>query len=186
MHRLFVGLRPPPDIRDAFVDVMDELPGARWQDEEQLHVTLRFIGEVERPQAEDIAAALAAVSAPVVEARVDGVGTFDRRGRVDTLWARIVPAEPLAALHRKVDQALARAGVARDERRYLPHLTLARFGRSSSDAGAIARWVADHAALKTATFTLPHLILYESHLGHEGARYEPVVRWPLAPGSDAR
>ncbi|WP_298809270.1 RNA 2',3'-cyclic phosphodiesterase [uncultured Sphingomonas sp.] len=186
MHRLFVALRPPPDIRDALVDVMDELPGARWQDEEQLHVTLRFIGEVERPQAEDIAAALGTVSAPVVEARVDGVGTFDRRGRVDTLWARIVPAEPLAALHRKVDQALARAGVARDERRYLPHLTLARFGRGSSDAGAIARWVAGHAALTTAAFTLPHLILYESHLGHEGARYEPVVRWPLAPGVDAR
>lgn len=186
MHRLFVALRPPPDIRDTLVDVMDELPGARWQDEEQLHVTLRFIGEVERHQAEDIAAALATVSAPAIEARVDGVGTFDRRGRVDTLWARIVPAEPLAALHRKVDQALARAGVARDERRYLPHLTLARFGRSSSDAGAIARWVADHAALSTATFALPHLILYESHLGHEGARYEPVVRWPLAPGDDAR
>ncbi len=63
---------------------------------------------------------------------------------------------------------------------------MARFGRGSSDAGAIARWVADHAALTTAAFTLPHLILYESHLGHEGARYEPVVRWSLAPGVDAR
>ena len=90
MHRLFVALRPPPDIRDAFVDVMDELPGARWQDEEQLHVTLRFIGEVERPQAEDIAAALAAVSAPVVESRVDGVGTFDRRARAALSCARPV------------------------------------------------------------------------------------------------
>ena len=66
MHRLFVALRPPPDIRDALVDVMDELPGARWQDEEQVHVTLRFIGEVERHQAEDIAAALATVSAPAL------------------------------------------------------------------------------------------------------------------------
>lgn len=186
MHRLFVALRPPLAIRDALVDVMDALPGARWQDDEQLHVTLRFIGEVERPQGEDIAAALAAVSAPVIEARVEGVGTFDRRGRVDTLWARIVPAEPLAALHRKVDQALARAGRARDERRYLPHLTLARFGRGSSDAGAIARWVADHAGLTTPAFTLPHLILYESHLGHEGAQYEPVARWPLAQPCPAR
>ena len=180
MHRLFVALRPPPEIRDALVDAMDELPGARWQDEEQLHVTLRFIGNVERHQAEDIAAALASVSAPTIDAWIDGVGTFERRGRVDTLWARIMPAEPLAALHRKIDQALARAGVPRDERRYLPHLTLARFGRSSSDAGAIARWIADHAALSSPSFTLRHLILYESHLGHEGAQYEPVARWPLA------
>ena len=57
MHRLFVALRPPPDIRDALVDAMDELPGARWQDEEQLHVTLRFIGEVDHHRAQDIAAA---------------------------------------------------------------------------------------------------------------------------------
>ncbi|WP_394648835.1 RNA 2',3'-cyclic phosphodiesterase [uncultured Sphingomonas sp.] len=179
MHRLFVALRPPPAIRAALLSMMGGVPGARWQDDEQLHLTVRFIGEVDTRQAEDVAAALAGVGAPAPVARIEGVGTFERRGRVDTLWTRVVPAEPLAALHRKVDQALARAGVAADPRRYLPHVTLARLARTAADPVAIQRWIADHAALASPDFALPHLILYESVLGHDGARYEAVARWPL-------
>lgn len=179
MHRLFAALRPPPAIRAALAAVMEGLPGARWQDDDQLHCTLRFIGEVDRHQAEDVAAALAGVVAPAPMARVEGVGTFDSRGHVDTLWARVVPADPLAQLHRKVDQALTRAGIAPDARRYLPHITLARFGRRAADPLAIARWVEAHAALATADFALDHLFLYESHLTRDGARYEAVARWRL-------
>lgn len=179
MHRLFVALRPPPAVRTLLLDAMGGVPGARWQDDDQLHLTLRFVGEVDRRQAEDVAAALAGIAAPPVEARIDGVGTFDRRGRADTLWARVSPLEPLAALHRKVDQALRRAGVAPDERRYLPHVTLARMARSGHDVVALERWVADHAALASAAFVLDHLYLYESHLGSEGASYEAVARWPM-------
>ncbi len=179
MHRLFVAVRPPPAVRAALSAVMEGLPGARWQGDEQLHLTLRFIGEVDRHQAEDVAAALAAVAAPAITARIAGVGTFDTRGHVDTLWAKVLPADPLAALHRKVDQALARAGIAADPRRYLPHITLARFGRRAADPAAIARWAEAHAALTTDAFALDHLLLYESHLAHEGARYEAVARWRL-------
>ncbi|MEH3101331.1 RNA 2',3'-cyclic phosphodiesterase [Sphingomonas adhaesiva] len=179
MHRLFVALRPPPAVRAALSAAMEGLPGARWQDDEQLHLTLRFIGEVDRHRAEDIAAALAGISAPPVAARVEGVGTFDTRGYVDTLWARVVPVDALAALHRKVDQAVARAGIAPDRRRYLPHVTLARFGRRAADSAAIARWVEAHAGLATAPFPLDHLLLYESHLTGDGARYDAVARWRL-------
>lgn len=180
MHRLFVALRPTPPVRTLLQNVMGGVPGARWQDDEQLHVTVRFIGTVDPRQADDIAAALATVAAPAPVARIDGVGTFERRGMVDTLWARVTPVEPLAALHRKVDQALARVGVAPDPRRYLPHVTLARFSRAAGDPAAIDRWVAQCAALSSADFAMPHLTLYESLLGHEGARYEAVARWPLA------
>jgi 2'-5' RNA ligase len=181
MHRLFVALRPPPAIRLALTAATDGVPGARWQDDAQLHVTLRFIGEVDRAQAEDVATALSAIVAPTPEVRIDGAGSFDRRGVVDTLWARVVPAAPLTALHHKVDQALRRAGVAPDQRRYLPHVTLARLGRRAVDPAAIARWLADHAALATPAFTMPHLYLYESRLSHDGAHYDVVARWPLLP-----
>jgi 2'-5' RNA ligase len=179
MHRLFVALRPPPSVRRLLLEAMGGVPGARWQDDDQLHLTLRFVGEVDRRQAEDVAAVLAGIAAGPLEARIDGVGTFDRRGRADTLWARVAPPEPLAALHRKIDQALLRAGVAPDERRYLPHVTLARMARAGHDAVALDRWVADHAALASPAFVLAHLYLYESHLGGEGATYEAVARWPL-------
>ncbi len=179
MHRLFVALRPPPAVRAALLSIEHGAPGARWQSDEQLHLTLRFIGSVERPVAEDLAACLAQVVAPAVRISLAGVGRFDRRGATDALWAGVAPHGPLARLHRKVDQACVRAGVAPERRAFLPHVTLARFSRSAGLTPAIDRWLADHAGLASAPFDLTHLILYESNLGGEGARYEAVARWPL-------
>lgn len=182
MIRLFVALRPPPAIRSILLDIMEGVAAARWQDDEHLHVTLRFIGEVERPVAEDIAAALEQVHAPAPVVSLSGVGRFDRKGRTDTLWAGLAPHDALAALHRKVDQACVRAGLAPEHRAYLPHVTLARLPRSAGFGPEIDRWTADHAGLASAPFPLTHLTLYQSHLGRHGATYEPVARWPLGTG----
>jgi len=179
MHRLFVAVRPPPLVRDRLADTMEGVPGARWQDDEQLHLTIRFIGDVDRPQAEDVAAVLAAVTAPAPIVALAGVGRFEKRGRADTLWAGVAPTDALAALHRKVDQALVRTGLEPERRAYLPHITLARLARRDGHGSALDRWSADHAALASPPFALDHLILYESHIGRDGARYEPVMRWPL-------
>ena len=182
MVRLFVALRPPPVIRDRLADAMDGVPHARWQDDDQLHLTLRFIGEVDRPVAEDIAAALGQVHAPAPVVRIAGVGTFDQRGRVDTLWAGVGPHDALAHLHRKVDQACVRVGLPPEARAYRPHITLARLPRSAGTAPEIEGWRAVHAGLSSAPFAMEHILLYQSHLGHGGASYEPVMRWPLDTG----
>ena len=178
MHRLFVALRPPPAIREQLLDITDGVTAARWQDEEQLHITTRFIGAVERPVAEEVAAALAQVVAPAPVVRLAGVGRFNNRAG-DALWAALAPHDALAHLHRKVDQACVRVGLEPERRAYLPHITLARLSRAAANDPAVERWVADHAGLSSAPFTLTHLLLYESHLGRSGARYEAVARWPL-------
>ncbi|MCP8890378.1 RNA 2',3'-cyclic phosphodiesterase [Sphingomonas faeni] len=182
MIRLFVALRPPPAIRRSLLDIMEGVPAARWQDDEQLHLTLRFIGAVERPVAEDIATALSQVVAPAPRVSLTGVGRFEKRGRTDTLWVGVTPHDALAALHRKVDQACVRAGLEPERRAYLPHVTVARLARSAGVGFAIDAWLATHAALSSAPFPLPHLVLYQSHLGRDGATYEPVARWPLDSG----
>lgn len=179
MHRLFVALRPPVTIRDRLTATMDGVAAARWQDDEQLHLTLRFVGSVDRPQAEDAAAALAGVAAPAPLVALAGVGRFEHRGRTESLWAGVAPHDALAALHRKVDNALVRAGLEPERRAYLPHITLARLPHGAGAEVEVARWLADRAALASAPFALEHLILYESHLGRHGARYEPVARWRL-------
>lgn len=179
MPRLFVALRPPPAIRETLFDTMDDVPGARWQDDEQLHLTLRFIGEVDRPVAEDIAAALAAIHAAAPLVALGGVGRFARRGRTEALWAAVTPHDTLAHLHRKVDQACVRAGLDPERRAYLPHITLARLPRSLGAEAAAEAWLARNAGLASAPFALPHLILYQSELGRGGAVYETVARWPL-------
>lgn len=187
MIRLFVALRPPRTIRDALIDRMTGVAGARWQDDEQLHITTRFIGEVDAHQADDIVAALGSVQAPAPRVALNGVGTFGRPGRIESLWAGLSPHPPLAALHRKVDQALVAAGIPRDRRAYLPHVTLARVPRAiggmMADSPAFRAWLAHHAGLASPVFSVTHLTLYESHLGRDGATYEPVARWPLAPAA---
>lgn len=181
-HRLFVALRPPRPIRAQLTAAMHGISGARWQSDDQLHLTLRFIGEVDHHRAEDVAAALGALHAPSVAARVAGVGMFERRGQPHTVWAGVAPAEPLAALHHKVDQLLARVGVAGETRAFVPHITLARLNRSS---GPVAPFVALHGDLASEAFTFDHVTLYESELAHGGSRYHPVARYPLASDTSA-
>lgn len=175
-HRLFVALRPPRPVRDLLLAAMHGIAGARWQNDEQLHLTLRFIGEVDRHRAEDIAAALGALHAPPVGARIAGVDLFERHGRPHMIWAKVEPHAPLAALHRKVDQLLARVGVAPETRSFIPHVTLARLNRGT---GPAAPFLASNSDLAGPAFLFGHVILYESELGHGGSRYHPVARYPL-------
>lgn len=179
-HRLFVALRPPRPVRDLLIAAMHGIAGARWQDDDQLHLTLRFIGEVDRHRAEDIAAALGALYAPGVTARVAGVDLFERQGRPHMIWARVEPHEPLAALHRKVDQLLARVGVAPETRSFIPHVTLARLNRGT---GPVAPYLASNGGLASPAFLFDQVILYESELGHGGSRYHPVARYALGENS---
>jgi 2'-5' RNA ligase len=176
MHRLFVGLTPPAAIRRQLLGLMGGVPGARWQNDAQLHLTLRFIGEVDRRMAEDVAIALGHVRWPPVQVSLSGVGEFDKRGRTNAVWAGVRPHEALAALHRKIDQALIRAGLEPEHRAYLPHITLARMALT---AGPTARFLADHAGLASEPFTLTHFTLFESTLGSDGPSYETVERYPL-------
>lgn len=156
---------------------MGGVPGARWQDDGQLHATIRYIGEVDGRTAEAIAEALAGLQARTIEAAIDGVGVFhDRRDRVNAIWAGLRPREPLEALHNKVDRALVRLGLEPERRAYLPHITLARLSGSDDAAGFLAQ----HAALASPRFRMATLTLFESHLGGEGAIYEAVAEYPLA------
>ena len=177
MHRLFVALRPPLAIRDHLLGLMGGVHGARWQSDDQMHITLRFIGEVDRRVGEDVATTLSAIVAPPTTIRLDGVGAFDKRGRVDALWAGLAPHDALVALHRKIDRACIAAGLPAEGRAYLPHITLARFAR-----GAFANvdgFLARNAGLASPPFTLDAFGLYESTLGGEGARYACISRFAL-------
>ena len=176
--RLFVGLRPPAPVREQLLALTTGVENARWQDEEQLHVTLRFIGEVETHVADDVALALGSIAAPGLDLRIAGVGAFHARGRAKALWAGVAPKEPLAALHRKIDQALVRTGLAPEGRAYLPHITLARLNAA---AGPVEGWLAAHAGLASEPFAIGHMLLFESSLGRAGASYGAIARYPLVP-----
>jgi len=176
MHRLFVAIRPPDRIRDLLLAAMGGISGARWQSDEQIHLTLRFIGEVDRHLAGDIHAALGGIHHPPFEVAISGLGTFDRRGQPETVWAGVAPHERLHTLHNKVDQAIARVGIAPEQRAYLPHITLARLNRAS---GSVRAMLEQSGGITSAPFAVESFALYESKLTPEGAVYSVVELYPL-------
>ena len=179
-HRLFIAIRPPDLVLDRLVDAMEGIDGARWIDEENLHLTLRFVGEVERPAANDLADALGQIVAAPFALTVDGVGHFDKRNRYGSrpraLWARVPRSGALHELRAKVELACQTAGLGPEPRRFTPHITLARLG---ADAGDIGGWLARFGDLKAGPWDVSEFILYESRLGHTGAFYEPVTAFAL-------
>lgn len=176
MHRLFVAIRPPQAIRDLLIDAMDEGPDFRWQDEEQLHLTLRFIGEVERPLASDIAAALQTIRANRFELRIRGVGRFEQRNS-GALWAGVEPREAVAALSSKIERMCQEAGLEAERRAFHPHITLARWkGRRSRE---VQDFLERRRGLSSELFEVRDFILFESRLSRHGAHYEEVERYRL-------
>ena len=174
MHRLFVAIRPPESIRDLLIDTMDDSAEFRWQDDEQLHLTLRFIGEVERPVAEDLADALGRIRSHPFDIRLKSVGRFDQRSS-GALWVGVEPKEPIAALAAKIERVCLSVGLEPERRAFHPHITLARWkGHRSGDA---EDFVARHRALASEPFAIDAFALFESHLSRHGAHYEEVASY---------
>ncbi|KPF78576.1 2'-5' RNA ligase [alpha proteobacterium AAP81b] len=175
MMRLFVALELPPAVRDDLLGAMGGVAGARWQTDEQLHLTLRFLGEVDRHMARDIDAALAGVNMAPLTLALGQVGTFDRRGRIDTLWVGVTPQAEVAALARRVDAALTRVGIPAETRAFVGHVTVARFGR---DVGSLDGFPAR--PLSTTPFTVAGFALWESQVTHHGSAYRILARYGAA------
>lgn len=141
-------------------------------------LTLRFIGNTDRHQANDLAEALAAVRFAPFEISLAGLGQFERKGHTDTLWAAVHPRDPLAQLHRKIDRACVLAGFPPNERAYLPHITLARLGRTG---GSTTGFMTQHGGLSSPLFTVDEFALFESHLTQSGAHYEMAAAFLADP-----
>ena len=177
MHRLFVAIRPPEEVRQTLLGLMGGLSDLRWQSDNQLHLTLRFIGEVERPVADDVAAELCRIRFEPFSIALDGVGKFERR-RSGALWAGVRPKEPLKALAAKVERACQSAGLDPEQRAYRPHITLARW---SGAAVNVDRYLDRHGGLASEPWEVEEFTLFESRLGQGGAHYEAVANYGSGP-----
>jgi len=176
MHRLFVAIRPPESIRDLLIDAMGESLDFRWQDDEQLHLTLRFIGEVDRPLANDLADALGRIHSPAFDLRIAGTGRFEQRNS-GALWAGIEQKAPVAALAAKIERACQQVGLEPERRAFHPHITLARWkGRRTRE---VEEFLTRTRGLASEPFGADSFILFESRLSRHGAHYEEVARYPL-------
>ena len=176
MHRLFAAIRPPEHIRDILLDAMDDSADFRWQDDEQLHLTLRFMGEVDRHVAADLSDALSRIRAAPFSLRISKVGSFDHRAS-GALWAGVEPKERVAALAAKIERVCQQVGLEPEQRAFHPHITLARWkGRRTRE---LADFLDRRRGLASEPFDVTEFILFESQLSRHGAHYEEVAVYPL-------
>ncbi len=176
--RLFVALDLPHSLRERLSWMAGGLPGARWLAPENYHVTLRFIGELPGYRAEEVDLALAGLRAPGFTLALKGVGTFEKAGRVNSLWVGVERTPPLEHLQSKIETALQRAGLEPERRRFTPHVTLARM--DGVPAAKIAAWVQGHNLFRSQPVAVEHFTLFSSRLGKEQAVYTPEVEYELA------
>lgn len=171
--RLFFALLPPRDLFGRLSEIMHGVHAARWQTAAQIHLTLRFVGDVSPADAEELASMLPrTISGSVPPITLAGVGFFEVKGRPNALWIRAAPPEPLANLHHKLDRLCQRVGLAPERRAYLPHVTLARLSRS---AGPIDDWIARNAAFTTGPVQFERCCLMQSVQGSDGREYLQVA-----------
>ncbi|MDH3195501.1 MAG: RNA 2',3'-cyclic phosphodiesterase [Hyphomicrobiales bacterium] len=177
MPRLFTALEIPADIAFSLSLLRGGLPGARWIDPENYHVTLRFIGNVDGPVANDVADALRQISRPSFELALEGLGAFGNR-RPRSLWAGIKPAPALNDLRAEVERSLQRIGLEPEHRRFTPHITLARLrGASEPD---VAAYLTLRGNFQTASFPVGRFVLLSSKASRGGGPYVMEDAYPLA------
>jgi len=166
--RLFVALALPDMIADGLAILQAGVPGAHWQTRDQLHLTLRFIGEVDGRDATAVDDALSVIDAPKFSLALKGVGEFGGK-TPHALWAGVRDKEQISFLQRKIETGLQRAGLPAEPRKYVPHVTLARL--RGSPRGRVMDFLTDHALFASTPFDVEAFILYSSVLTTDGSIY---------------
>ncbi len=164
MLRLFTAIAIPWDIAQGLAEHQTGLNGARWRTAEQLHITLRFIGDTPENKAADLDAELSAIALEPFELELAGVGHFGEAVDIHAIWAGVVENPALLRLQKRCESAARRAGLA-----YLKR----------PDPGAVMDWEAANNLLHSPGFTVKRFGLYSSDLSASGAAYGLEGDYPL-------
>ncbi len=176
MPRLFTGLEIPPDVGQSFAMLRGGLPGARWIDPANYHLTLRFIGDVDDVVAHEIASMLGKVRRGPFELRLDGLSAFGGH-KPRAVVASVAPAQQVIELQAEHERLLQRVGLEPERRKYTPHVTLARLRESSSRD--VADYLSMRAAFRSMTFAVSRFVLFSSRASIGGGPYVVEASYPL-------
>ncbi|MGB3278480.1 MAG: RNA 2',3'-cyclic phosphodiesterase [Pseudorhodobacter sp.] len=179
--RVFVALALPPDVESQLVVQQFLMPIPRKVERSQFHLTLGFMGEMRDAELEALHEALLRIKMPVFELSLAGFGIFGK-AKPNSVWAAVVPSQPLARLQAKVERAARLAGADMPARRFVPHITLGRFPPMlPEEAARLELAVIKGAGFRAGPWEVADMVLYQSTLLPEGPRYDALMRYPLAP-----
>lgn len=177
MPRLFTGLEVPEHIRFQLSLLRGGLPGARWIDPENYHLTLRFIGDVDHRTADEIAAALDRVDRHGFSLRLNGLNTFGGR-KTHSIFAEVEASADLRELQAEHERIMQRLGLPAERRRFTPHITIARI-RGGPDSFDIAKYLGTRGDFRTGSFDIEDFVLFSSKDSVGGGPYIVEAEYPL-------
>lgn len=170
MIRLFAAVPIPEEIAAPLARRQTGLEGARWRTLEQMHITLRFFGEIREDVARDLDAELSTVGGGgPFEIELEGVGAFGEGADIHAIWAGVAENGPLRRLAKACETAARRAGLKPETRHYRPHLTLAYLRHA--DPAKVAAWIQANNLLRSPPIRVERFGLFSSFLASEGAHY---------------
>ncbi|MGL4490636.1 MAG: RNA 2',3'-cyclic phosphodiesterase [Rhizobiaceae bacterium] len=176
MPRLFTALEIPHDAALSLSLLRGGLPGSRWIDTENYHITLRFIGDVESHVADEIASALDRVQRPPFEISLTGVGQFGGK-KPHSIWAGVTPIHEMILLQAEIERLCQRLHIAPDPRKFTPHVTLARL--RSASVNDVAHYLSSRGNFSTKPFTVSRFVLLSSRDSVGGGPYITEEAYPL-------
>jgi len=176
MLRLFVGIEFPPELKLRLSLLCTGVPGARWVDPGNFHLTLRFIGEISEDIAADVDEALVRVKAGRFSLQLAGAGIFGGN-RPRALWVGVERSPELIRLRDRIEHALVRAGLEPEERKFTPHVTLARLREPELDK--LCHFLAMHAQFRATPLPVERFSLIASFPTKAGSVYEDQADYPL-------
>src|SRR5215471_13453923 len=176
MLRLFVGIGFPPELKLRLSLLCSGVPGAKWVDPGNFHLTLRFIGEVGEDIAADIDDALSRLRARRITIQIAGTGVFGG-DKPHSLWAGVERSAELVGLRDKVELALIRAGLPPEPRKFSPHVTLARL--RDPRRSELQEFLAAHAQFRAEPLRVGAFSLMASYPPKAGSVYEDQADYPL-------
>jgi 2'-5' RNA ligase len=177
MPRIFTGLEIPAEISQSLAMLRGGLPGARWIDPENYHVTLRFIGDVDDATALEVASLLGRVRRTAFELQFDALSSFGGR-RPRAVIAALAPTPALMELQSEHERLMQRVGLEPEGRKYTPHVTLARLRDSSSRQ--VAEYLATRALVRAPPFHVSRFVLFSARASVGGGPYVVEAAYPLA------
>jgi 2'-5' RNA ligase len=177
MPRLFIAVDLPEKIKENLKSMAFGIPGAKWVSPEQLHLTVRFIGEVDGALFSDIKNILDEINSAAFSLQLKGVGYFPPRGAPRVLWIGLEKSEPLQLLKKKIDTKLLRVGVEPEGRKFSPHITIARLKKSP--VHKIANFLSGNGLFSQEPFQVEDFKLYSSILSPKGAYHKVERIYPL-------
>jgi RNA 2',3'-cyclic 3'-phosphodiesterase len=177
MLRLFVGIGFPPELKLRLSLLCSGVPGAKWVDPGNFHLTLRFIGEIGEDVARDIDDAMSQLRARCFTLQIAGTGVFGGGEKPRSLWAGVERSSELVGLRDKIEQALIRIGLPPEPRKFAPHVTLARLRNPPLDK--LRDFLVAHAQFRANPLPVKSFSLIASFQTKAGSVYEDQADYPL-------